>query len=126
MEAGLPTMLSDPLVDLSMDYAPEVEDTSRLGTTISMLQEVIHSVEGPTVPSSSGGVPSSTTALVDATKVGEVGALGAVVGEKLEPQIAKNTGGLVVKLPSESEFQRAIQSFQDLYDRAQRNTQALQ
>nr|XP_034597959.1 uncharacterized protein LOC117858913 isoform X2 [Setaria viridis]TKW14316.1 hypothetical protein SEVIR_5G160500v2 [Setaria viridis] len=115
VEDGISTTLSGPLVDLSMDDAPKVEDTSQLGATISMLQEVIRSVEGPTVPSSSGGVPSSTTAslaLVDATKVGEVGASGVVVGENLEPQVAKNNGGLILELPSELEFRRAIQNFQ--------------
>ena len=81
MEAGHLTTLSGPLVDLSMDDAPDVEDSNRLAATISMMQEVILSVEGPSVPSSSGGVPSSRTAggtlaLVDATEVGEVGASG--------------------------------------------------
>ena len=74
------TTLSAPLVDLSVDDVSEV-DTSRLGATMSMLQEVLRSVEHPAVPLGSGGVPSSTStggilALVDVAKANEAGAPG--------------------------------------------------
>ncbi|XP_022681959.1 uncharacterized protein LOC111257129 [Setaria italica] len=110
------TTLSSPLVDLTVDDVPEV-DTSHLGATMSMLQEVLRSVESPAVPSSSGGVPSSTStggtlALVDVTKADEASAPGDVLGRAPEPQIVKNAEGPVLELPLESEFQRAIQSFQ--------------
>ena len=89
-EANLPAILSRLIVDLTMDDAPEIDDTSRLGATISMLQEVIRSIERPSVPESSSGVPPSTAevasivsttsakalALVIATEIGEVGATG--------------------------------------------------
>ncbi|XP_072150347.1 uncharacterized protein [Setaria viridis] len=122
VESGPLTTFFGPLVDLTVDDVPEV-DTSHLGATMSMLQEVLRSVESLAVPSGSGGVPSSmlaggTLALVDVTKADEVGAL--------EPQIVKNAKGPMLELPSEFEFRRAIQSFQDLYDRAQRNARALQ
>nr|XP_034594579.1 uncharacterized protein LOC117856292 [Setaria viridis] len=114
VESGVPTTLSGPLVDLTMDDAPEV-DTNRLGATISMLQEVIRSVESPAVPSSSGGVPSSMTvggtlALVDMTKVDEVGAQGAVLGGAPGPQIAKDTKG-----PVQCSSYRRSRSFEELF-----------
>nr|XP_034588549.1 uncharacterized protein LOC117850792 [Setaria viridis]TKW28336.1 hypothetical protein SEVIR_3G311600v2 [Setaria viridis] len=139
-EAGPSTTLSGPIVDMTMEDAPQIEDASLAGATISMLQEVIRLVEGPTVPESSGGVlpttaevasTASTTgadalALVVVTEVGKVGVIGSVVGKESEPEVAKSTGGPVLELPPESEIKRAIQSFQDLYDKAQRNTRALQ
>nr|TKW14463.1 hypothetical protein SEVIR_5G170100v2 [Setaria viridis]TKW14465.1 hypothetical protein SEVIR_5G170100v2 [Setaria viridis] len=108
VESGPLTTFFGPLVDLTVDDVPEV-DTSHLGATMSMLQEVLRSVESLAVPSGSGGVPSSmlaggTLALVDVTKADEVGAL--------EPQIVKNAKGPMLELPSEFEFRRAIQSFQ--------------
>nr|XP_034598534.1 uncharacterized protein LOC117859520 [Setaria viridis] len=124
MESCPLTTLSGPLVDLTVDDVPEV-DTSCLGATMSMLQEVLRSVESPAVPSGSVGVPSSmsiggTLALVDVTKADEAGAPGTVLGGAPEPPIVKNAEGPVLELPSESEFRRAIQSFQDLYDKLKR------
>nr|XP_034594610.1 uncharacterized protein LOC117856332 [Setaria viridis] len=74
------TTFSGPLVDLTVDDVPKI-DTSHLGATMSMLQEVLHSVESPAVPSGSGGVQSSmsingTLALVDVGKANEAGAPG--------------------------------------------------
>ncbi|XP_034572112.2 uncharacterized protein [Setaria viridis] len=123
-----------------MDAALEIEDASLVGATMNMLQEVIRSVEGLTVLESSGDVPPTAAevaltvsatgadalALVVAIGVGEVGATGSVVSKVPKPQVAKSTGDSVLELPSESEIKRAIQSFQDLYDKAQKNTRALQ
>lgn len=80
-------------------------------------------------------------------KANEAGVPGTTLGAAPEPHVVKSDEGPVLELPSESEFQRAIQSFQvcclfcltvftenlmicfylqDLYDRAQRNARALQ
>lgn len=126
VEAGPLTTISGSIVDLTMEDAPEIEDASLVGATISMLQEVIHLVEDPVVPESSGGVLPTTAevvstvsatgadalALVVAIGVGEVCATGSVVSKEPEPQVAKSNGGLVLELPPESEIKRAIQSFQ--------------
>nr|TKW22217.1 hypothetical protein SEVIR_4G214901v2 [Setaria viridis] len=84
---------------------------------MSMLQEVIRSVEDPAVPSGSGGVPSSTStggvlALIDVAKANQVGAPGTTLGAAPEPHVVKSDEGPVLELPSELEFWRATQSFQ--------------
>ncbi|XP_022684341.1 uncharacterized protein LOC111257985 [Setaria italica] len=97
-----------------------------------MLQEVICSVEDPSTASGSGNVSLSVytggaLAVGDVEKSKEPTAPGTSLGAA--PHLAKSTQGLVLGLPSESEFQRAVdvfRSFQELYDQTQRNTRALQ
>lgn len=49
VESSPSTTLSAPLVDLSVNDVSEV-DTSHLGATMSILQEVLRSAENPVVP----------------------------------------------------------------------------
>ena len=64
METGVgsdpPTTLSAPFEDLIVDEVPEV-DAGRLGATMSMLQDVIRSVEVHAAASGSGSAALSTS-----------------------------------------------------------------
>ena len=55
-----PTTLFAPLEDFSVEEVSGV-DASRLGATMSMLQEVIRSVEDPSAASGSGNVSLLTS-----------------------------------------------------------------
>ena len=66
------TTTSVPLEDLTVEEVPEV-DAGRLGATMSMLQDVICSVEVPAASSGSGGAALSSStgeslAVVDVEK----------------------------------------------------------
>nr|XP_034594569.1 uncharacterized protein LOC117856283 [Setaria viridis] len=106
------TTTSIPLEDLTVEEVPEV-DAGHLGATMSMLQDVICSMEVLATASGSGSaaLSSSTSgslAVVDVEKAKQTTAPGATLG--MVPHLVESTQRAVLRVPSDLEFQRAIDS----------------
>nr|XP_034580808.1 protein PRRC2C-like [Setaria viridis] len=104
------TTTSVPLEDLTVEEVPEV-DAGRLGATMSMLQDVIHSLDVPAAASGSGSAALSLStggslAVVDVEKAKQTTAPGATLGTI--PHLVESTRRAVLSLKEAISWSRNV------------------